>query len=36
MKEILNDIEETIETTNEIIYAAAYVLTEKLNGKAKN
>ena len=27
--------EETLETINEVIYAGAYVVTEKLNGKPK-
>ena len=35
-KEIINEFEETLETTNQIIYTAAYVITEKLNGKRKN
>ena len=35
-KEIINEFEETLETTNQIIYTAAYVITEKLNGKQKN
>ena len=33
MKEIINESEETLETTNEIMYAAEYVIMEKLNGK---
>ena len=33
MKEIINEFEETLETTNEIIYAAEYEIMEKLNGK---
>ena len=35
-KEIMNECEETLVTTNEVIYAVAYVITEKLNGKPKN
>ena len=34
-KEILCECEETLETMNEVIYAGAYVVTEKLNGKRK-
>ena len=34
-KEILCECEETLETMNEVIYAGAYVVTEKLNGKPK-
>ena len=36
MNEIINKSEETSQTTNEIIYATASVITEKLNGKSKN
>ena len=32
----MNECEETLVTTNEVIYAEAYVITEKLNGKPKN
>ena len=32
----MNECEETLVTTNEVIYARAYVITEKLNGKPKN
>ena len=32
----MNECEETLITTNEATYAAAYVITEKLNGKPKN
>ena len=32
----MNEYEETLVTTNEVIYAGAYVITEKLNGKPKN
>ena len=32
----MNECEETLVTTNEVIYAGAYVITEKLNGKPKN
>ena len=35
-KEIMNEREETVFTSNEVIYAGAYVITEKLNGKPKN
>ena len=35
-KEIMNECEETLVTTNEVIYAGAYIITEKLNGKPKN
>ena len=35
-KEIINECEETLVTTNEVIYAGVYVITEKLNGKPKN
>ena len=35
-KEIMNECEETVFTSNEVIYAGAYVITEKLNGKPKN
>ena len=35
-KEIKNKYEETLATTNGIIYAGAYVITGKLNGKPKN
>ena len=35
-KEIMNECEETLVTTNEVIYAEAYVITEKLNGKSEN
>ena len=35
MKEIINETEETLEITNEIIQDAAYDLTKKLNGKPK-
>ena len=35
-KEILRECEETLENINEVIYAGAYVVTEKLNGKPKN
>ena len=34
-KEILPECEETLENINEVIYAGAYVVTEKLNGKPK-
>ena len=34
-KEILYECEEKLETLNEVIYAGAYVVTEKLNGKPK-
>ena len=34
-KEILRESEETLENINEVIYAGAYVVTEKLNGKPK-
>ena len=33
IKEILCECEETLETMNEVIYAGAYVVTEKLNRK---
>ena len=33
--EIHCECEETLETINEVIYAGAYVVTEKLNGKPK-
>ena len=36
VKEILNECEETLVTTKEVIYAGAYVITEKINGKPKN
>ena len=36
MKVTINEFEETLETTNKIIYAAAYVITERINGEAKN
>ena len=32
----MNECEETLITTNEATYAAAYVITEKLNGKPKS
>ena len=32
----MNECGETLVTTNEVIYAGAYVITEKLNGKPKN
>ena len=32
----MNECEEILVTTNEVIYAGAYVITEKLNGKPKN
>ena len=39
-KEIINEYEETLVTTNEVmksyIYAGAHVITENLNGKPKN
>ena len=35
-KEVMNECEETLVTTNEVIYSGAYVVTEKLNGKPKN
>ena len=31
----MNECEETLVITNEAIYAGAYVITEKLNGKRK-
>ena len=34
-EEILCECKETLETMNEVIYAGAYVVTEKLNGKPK-
>ena len=34
-KEILRECEETLENINEVIYARAYVVTEKRNGKPK-
>ena len=34
-KEILREFEETLQNINEVIYAGAYVVTEKLNGKPK-
>ena len=34
-KEILPECEETLENINEVIYAGAYVVTEKLIGKPK-
>ena len=34
-KEIMNECEEILVTTNEVIYAGAYVITEKLNGNQK-
>ena len=36
VKEIMNECEETLVTTNEVIHAEAYVTTEKLNVKPKN
>ena len=35
-KEVMNECEETLVTTNEVIYAGAYLITEKLNVKPKN
>ena len=35
-KERINEFWETLVTTNEVIYAGAYVTTAKLNGKPKN
>ena len=35
-KEIMNESEETLVPTNEVIYAGVYVITGKLNGKPKN
>ena len=32
----MNECEETLVITNKVIYAGAYVITEKLNGKPKN
>ena len=32
----MNECEEKLVTTNEVIYVGAYVITEKLNGKPKN
>ena len=32
----MNEYEETLVTTNEVIYAGAYVITERLNGKPRN
>ena len=32
-KEIKNEVEELLETTDEIIYTAAHVITKKLNDK---
>ena len=32
----MNECEETLVTTNEVIYAEAYVITEKVIGKLKN
>ena len=32
----MNECEEILVTTNEVIYGGAYVITEKLNGKPKN
>ena len=35
-KEIMNEYKKTLVTTNEVIYAGAFVIIEKLNGKPKN
>ena len=32
----MNECEEILVTTNEVIHVGAYVITEKLNGKPKN
>ena len=32
----MNECEETLVITNKVIYAGAYVITEKLSGKPKN
>ena len=32
----MNECKEILVTTNEVIHAGAYVITEKLNGKPKN
>ena len=32
----MNEYKETLVTTNGIVYAGAYVITKKLNGKSKN
>ena len=36
VKEIINEFEETVETTKDITYVAAYINTEKVNDKPKS